>query len=1221
MAWDASKSKPAIFHNRIKSFVRDVRGLRRDSRGHERNVQSSDTETPRAPAGKASQIELEPEETPRTPATQESQTKAAESRPTPPTGKESRTDPPPGPGLSVHLTLTFEDPLDFSYNRTYNSSPNLRVSEKLCRGLLRHVDHTCTELITRKDPIASTPTRLDGIAKPKQFDMTFQILKGGSEWATRTHSSYQKQSLTTEVAKEIVLASHRIVGLFLKRHDPDFIWKDGAIRDESLEDPETTPYRIGSVQSLHCVPRSHFLEASQTFEMIPGFTIDLLLTSRSKRRKPPEWQKTIQIRSFQTTPLNLEVAETLFSDSSYSLEGALRARRRTVQDQHRQCRLIGGSCQHYEDDAVEIVLRVTNNLGPQFNHLERTVRTKVALLGQPEAQDCIDFYDTLEKSLNYARDVADSTIRQMDDLDFQIVELRGRGWELDEPLVCTLGLDVSHSRRSIEAILDRVQTGVGDTLRGNALHVRMSALKRGHCILDKTLVAREPASHRWNSPSKQRTKVVDRLKQRVDQDIQMVCKDTCKLDAASLKSASEYEEYDRPQPADIPLPESPLPVVVEELPESVMIPDVTSPVEPFNVETAREYVKDATAPVSETSEVSERPQSPTFIRCPRSGARVFPLMPSPSSFGLLEFFDSDALADSEGDQATVDAKSADELQMNDEVVPGKDCDAQVHPFDPQSSGEQPDVVPNETEKPTNHSTDGESSSHDNQINEVKGTLPQGMPQVDEFEARPRSNADARDDISVAPSTPCLTFGSGHSPRSSLMFTPKIHGSITSTDIEIVMADSSRDNLTEYNKPYQPQEIGADQKTLKISPDGSPSLTPVRPRLSSSPLKQHLIASGRDSFSLADPVQDSSSDAVVNPAEPGIPTPLKAISSLDEVEAEEPDLPPTIGSQDSKDETKPTDEQTTEGSGERVLAPERSRRQLVIPSTAAVPTKEVEPKTPLEDELPSPSGGFPSADGGFAQTRPEFDLFDFSSPFASSPLSDQQEQSQHGFISDQIPEGEERERGDRGGSSISSSNSSGPLSRRGPTVEDVFVTRRDSLEDINFVRPQLTTKARQKSFGSAGLIGFHAEHRLIDVGLRRVLMPARHSFYGAGGGFLASPRPASSHGMGGERGLGLRGGGRGREMILRRPASSGGWVDLPLSVGMSRSLQRSWEWGGEDGEQRQHRHLTVMRRSTSSNMVPTKREVEVEAERRRAGPGLMALFVGGVTLASQMLRPS
>ncbi|RYP74584.1 hypothetical protein DL771_002850 [Monosporascus sp. 5C6A] len=445
--------------------------------------------------------------------------------------------------LSIQVSLHFDEPLDFSYSRHYAGSSSLVVTEKLCQALLRRVDHCSKELITRKDSGALERTKDDGTGKPARFELDVQINRGAELWATRSFKSYQKAPLTADEAREIALETHHIVGFFLTRHDDGFAWRDGPIRDDLSLSPETHPFRgPGRVQPMSCIPRSYFLEQSQSFEWTPGYTIHLSMTNRHHRRVPVEWKNTVVVNSQQTTPLNLETAERLFFEASFSLERIIRSERESFEERHRSCSYSDGCphCRQHEGNGSELELEIKNNLGPQFEHLRRTVSIKTSLFSHPRCQDCESFAKGLEQAFIRIRNDADGKVSRLNDLEFRIMELRGRGWALQEPLLFTIGPASTHSRRSIEAILDRMQTSVTDILRRNAMTVRMTAHKRGHFIIDKTLVAREPldkADDKKKNSQNAKEETLDRLRTRIEKDIEMIC-----LDTLSLGDSDEGDE-------------------------------------------------------------------------------------------------------------------------------------------------------------------------------------------------------------------------------------------------------------------------------------------------------------------------------------------------------------------------------------------------------------------------------------------------------------------------------------------------------------------------------------------------------------------------------------------------------------------------------------------------------------------------------------------------------
>ncbi|KAI1804073.1 hypothetical protein F4811DRAFT_304786 [Daldinia bambusicola] len=455
----------------------------------------------------------------------------------------------PVASLAVQVTITFDEPLNYSYSRSYETTPEFVATEALCQGLLRRVDHCCYELITRKDSTAMEYAAANGPDKPLRYEIQIDIIRGWSEiWSSRTFKSYQKQALSNEAARDIITSTHYIIGLFLKHHDQDFVMKEGFVREVPLDEHVKFPHRAGRVESISCVPRSHFLQKSQCFESLPGYSIIFSFTSRCQRRKPHEWHTKVKVNSDQAAPLNSIGAENLFFEASYALDGVLRSERQEFETKHGKCISLDGckDCRHHDNDGLELQLSIANNLGPQFPHLERTIRCSSNLSFHSDTEKCIAFAKKVETALAKTRDDADEVINRMNDLEFRIKELRGHSWSLDEPLVFTLPSSEFHTRRDIEAVLDRIQASVAEILRGNAISVRMTAHKRGHFILDKTFVAREPLEVEKKKKAKPTGKpkdyVLKRLRQRVERAIDMVFKDTITVEDAEEENDDTGKE-------------------------------------------------------------------------------------------------------------------------------------------------------------------------------------------------------------------------------------------------------------------------------------------------------------------------------------------------------------------------------------------------------------------------------------------------------------------------------------------------------------------------------------------------------------------------------------------------------------------------------------------------------------------------------------------------------
>ncbi|KAH8884481.1 hypothetical protein GQ53DRAFT_829724 [Thozetella sp. PMI_491] len=446
--------------------------------------------------------------------------------------ERGRPDDPP---LLVHVAVRFDDPAVRSrYARTYGSSPNFKPTDRICNGLLRRIEHCSQELITRKDSTAFRKTKdEDGSTKPLRFELAFRMMRRDSgEWAERTFISYQKQSLTVESAKEILLSTHRIVGLFLRRHDKDFKWLDGSIREAHHTANELMSPSLNGPMSPLCVPPAVFVEASQSFQVTPGYHVELSLSSRKPSQGSRDFRKTLRVSSQQTAPLTLFASEDLLWKGLSAIEGGLEPRKKAFEDHLNTCSQFG--CQHYREDAVSIELRVVNNLTPRYDHLRRKIRSKLCLFNLPGNSDCVEFLGKAEDQLKHAVEELDAKINKMNDFEFRILELKSMSWSISDPAAFYLDSEASYSRRTIEAALDRIQTGIGDVLRGHDIAIHFSAHKRGHLVIDKALVARRKGKIRetFSSIEEEKAAFMSRLKERIQHDLDTVCKDTCSVDDA-----------------------------------------------------------------------------------------------------------------------------------------------------------------------------------------------------------------------------------------------------------------------------------------------------------------------------------------------------------------------------------------------------------------------------------------------------------------------------------------------------------------------------------------------------------------------------------------------------------------------------------------------------------------------------------------------------------------
>jgi len=724
------------FGGLIKDFVHDMKVFRKDSFRHRRGLRGEQDKAKQLPPSEASIHTTEE---------------------APVAGPRSLfQDTPHVRTLSVRVIVNFGEPLNYSHSQDYEASSSLQPTEELCEGLLHRVDHCSKELITRRDSSALERTGPDGLAKPLRYEIQVQILRneiggaGTDVWATRVVRSYQRQPLGTESAREIILSTHHMIGLFLRHHDEAFVWKDGPVREDSSQEQKTFPYRTGRVQPLASVPRSPFIEKQQDFEAIPGYTVNFSITSQNHRRVPANWHDTVEINSRQLSPLTHATAESLFFDACYAVDGVFRSERKAFEAEHASCtnQNACSHCKPHDGDGIEILVSVKNNLGPLFDNLERAIYARTNIFWKDHVEDCIDFVEKVRTALEQVCQDTDELMSDINDFEFSIVELRGRGWSIDEPLMFTRGPETFISRRSVEAVLDRLQTGVADTLRGNAIAVRMTARKRGHFILDKTLVSREPigkSANKRQSAAKSKAYVLDRLTQRIERDIEMVCKDTCSIVGREEEPAQANSVAGTISSKDYPSMRT-------ALTSSKRMSILTAP---SMVQTADTHDSPTGALESEGSELSVKsePLITSYIspgqwlrvtRDPETGLRRFPLVPQSWAAPEADFVHDDSLLRARSTRALSTLSASNEKSTT------------THKRTP---------------------SDSDASNNEQEPGGVSLTYPHHYE-------RERSHTEAST-ISTRPQTPSLEFGGSPSIRSSLLVTPKIHEPLTSNEVEIL----------------------------------------------------------------------------------------------------------------------------------------------------------------------------------------------------------------------------------------------------------------------------------------------------------------------------------------------------------------------------------------------------------------------------------------------------
>jgi hypothetical protein len=442
------------------------------------------------------------------------------------------------PSLRVHVDIKFEGPHSSEYVRDYEASSQLNATDRICQALLSRLQHCSSELITRHDSNALDPLRKPHRdVKPLRYRITYRVERDGVNLVEKSLRSFQEYELTHDDTREVVAATDRIIGLFLVRHDPGFRWSESAENEPASPETETFRPCTGRPQSMACIPRSHFVHDSQKFEFVSGYSIELFLRSRCATRYPESRNASIKIDSHQPSPLPLLLGEELTTRVSNLIIDPVDAWKRKFDKRHKSCAGLEGSggCSHIEDGAVDIMVKVRNHIGPDYTYFSHRIQTSKVLFNDHNGRDFDEFANQVKAKLEKARDLTDKSMRSLDDLVLTIHELRGKAWAVHEPLVVRLDPTITYCRQTMEAVMERLQTGISNVLEHHedAL-ATMTVHKRGHLIFDGFLDGAGGVDtvhfEKFATPDLERKALEAHLKERIRSDITMLCRDTCAID-------------------------------------------------------------------------------------------------------------------------------------------------------------------------------------------------------------------------------------------------------------------------------------------------------------------------------------------------------------------------------------------------------------------------------------------------------------------------------------------------------------------------------------------------------------------------------------------------------------------------------------------------------------------------------------------------------------------
>ncbi|KAL1887262.1 hypothetical protein Cpir12675_006622 [Ceratocystis pirilliformis] len=409
------------------------------------------------------------------------------------------------------------------YSRTYNASSSLDCNDdEIFTALIRRLEHNSAELLTRKDPTALEGCRGYGDEKPLRYDLTFTLSRPRDTPVRRVFRCFQSEPLTMDDTRNIIISTDYMVGAFLQRHDPNFQWLYGPVC-ENQSTVQPLEHRTFGPASVDCVPQSHFIERTQSFEFIPGYVVDIAFSSESyANHHPPLWNKSLRIASRQPTPATAAAAESLMLSILENIQNTLNRNKHASQ-------AIDGS--RHSKSAVCVQLRICNSLGPSLDHLAQTIAPSQTQPCSFNGTHCQQLMDEVEAIVSKARDDMDRSISSVNDLEINVLDIHGPDWSINTPFAIALDSTTIYYQRTVEALIERLQSGLAEALKSTSLSVGLSIHKRGHLILDKMVTPRTSTFPETpKRQSKNKNGVISRLQERMVADIAAVCKDTCSLD-------------------------------------------------------------------------------------------------------------------------------------------------------------------------------------------------------------------------------------------------------------------------------------------------------------------------------------------------------------------------------------------------------------------------------------------------------------------------------------------------------------------------------------------------------------------------------------------------------------------------------------------------------------------------------------------------------------------
>jgi hypothetical protein len=426
----------------------------------------------------------------------------------------------PPPSLRVRLSLRSSAGSD--HNADVQASPSFDPSDQVCQALLRRLQHCSAEVVTRRDRTALDPPSVPSQSRPMRFQITCYIARHGLHWAEETLSSYQQNPMDADLEREIMDELRLSATSFLTRHDPGFC-STGA--DATAVPPETSRPSIGLPQPMCCVP--HETQSPST----PGYLIELFLRRRCHVASKVT---SFRIGSRQSSPLTILLGEDVLSKTTKLLDAAFEERKIRFEEIHRWCDGLegDGGCNHVIDGAFDVLVKIRNNIGPDYNHLSHRLQTYRILFDDDEAQEFEDFSNSLKEQLEGVRDLADRGLDAVDDMTFTIRKLEVPGHLIPKPLSVSLDSSITYNRAITQTLTSRVPAGLRQVLEGSGATISLTLHKRGHLILDTTVEDPSRGASDGEMSLLNSDELLTKLRNELQADVSLVCKDTLSIDSS-----------------------------------------------------------------------------------------------------------------------------------------------------------------------------------------------------------------------------------------------------------------------------------------------------------------------------------------------------------------------------------------------------------------------------------------------------------------------------------------------------------------------------------------------------------------------------------------------------------------------------------------------------------------------------------------------------------------